>query len=104
MSSLAITLDDEVIDKPLQPVSNYILVKMFPAISRTAGGIVLPDEAQDVPCEGSVVAAGPGRTHPLTGTLIPMCVSEGDTVLFSRFSGRKVREENIVVKALSLTG
>ena len=46
MSSLAITLDDEVIDKPLQPVSNYILVKMFPAISRTAGGIVLPDEVR----------------------------------------------------------
>lgn len=44
MSSLVITLDDEVIDKPLQPVSNYILVKMFPAVSRTDGGIVLPDE------------------------------------------------------------
>lgn len=48
-------------------------------------------QAQDAPCEGMVVAAGPGRTHPLTGTLIPMCVSEGDTVLFSRWSGRKVR-------------
>lgn len=44
MSSLAITLEDEVIDKPLEPVSNYILVKMFAAMSRTAGGIVLPDE------------------------------------------------------------
>lgn len=43
-SSLVITLDDDVIDKPLEPVSNYILVKMFAAISRTAGGIVLPDE------------------------------------------------------------
>eukprot|EP00904_Undaria_pinnatifida_P008984 jgi/Undpi1/5215/HiC_scaffold_2.g00497.m1 len=90
-TGLAITLEEEVIDKPLQPVSNYILVKMFAAVSRTAGGIVLPDEAQDVPCEGLVVAAGPGRTHPLTGTLIPMCVSEGDTVLFSRWSGRKVK-------------
>lgn len=48
-------------------------------------------QAQDVPCEGKVIAAGPGRTHPLTGTLIPMCVSEGDTVLFSKYSGRKVR-------------
>ncbi|CAM9965090.1 unnamed protein product [Ectocarpus sp. 4 AP-2014] len=91
MSSLVITLEDDVIDKPLQPVGNYILVKMFAAVSRTAGGIVLPDEAQDVPCEGLVVAHGPGRTHPLTGTLIPMCVSEGDTVLFSRWSGRKVK-------------
>ncbi|CAM9708981.1 unnamed protein product [Hapterophycus canaliculatus] len=90
MSSLVITLEEEVIDKPLQPIGNYILVKMFAAVSRTAGGIVLPDEAQDVPCEGLVVAHGPGRTHPYTGTLIPMCVSEGDTVLFSRWSGRKV--------------
>ncbi|CAM9962396.1 unnamed protein product [Pylaiella littoralis] len=91
MSSLAITLEDDVIDKPLQPVGNYILVKMFAAVSRTAGGIVLPDEAQDVPCEGLVVSHGPGRTHPLTGTLIPMCVEDGDTVLFSRWSGRKVK-------------
>eukprot|EP00903_Cladosiphon_okamuranus_P020282 g18612.t1 len=91
MSSLVITLEEDVIDKPLQPVGNYILVKMFAAVSKTAGGIVLPDEAQDVPCEGLVVAHGPGRTHPLTGTLIPMCVSEGDTVLFSRWSGRKVK-------------
>lgn len=44
MSSLAITLEEDVIDKPLQPVGNYILVKMFAAVSRTAGGIVLPDE------------------------------------------------------------
>lgn len=54
-------------------------------------------QAQDVPCEGLVVAAGPGRTHPLTGTLIPMCVSEGDTVLFSRWSGRKVRTRYTLV-------
>lgn len=44
MSSLVITLEEDVIDKPLQPVGNYILVKMFAAVSRTAGGIVLPDE------------------------------------------------------------
>lgn len=43
-----------------------------------------------MPCEGLVVAHGPGRVHPLTGTLIPMCVADGDTVLFSRWSGRKV--------------
>lgn len=41
---LAITLDDDVIERPLEPVSNYILVKMFAALSKTAGGIVLPDE------------------------------------------------------------
>lgn len=45
-SSLVITLEEDVIDKPLQPVANYILVKMFAAVSRTAGGIVLPDEVQ----------------------------------------------------------
>lgn len=49
MSSLVITLEDDVIDKPLQPVGNYILVKMFAAVSRTAGGIVLPDEVQTGP-------------------------------------------------------
>lgn len=88
---LAITLDDDVIERPLEPVSNYILVKMFAALSKTAGGIVLPDEAQDIPCEGLVVAAGPGRIHPLTGNLIPMCVEAGDTILFSRWSGRKIK-------------
>lgn len=43
------TLEDEVIDKPLEPVGNYILVKMFAALSRTAGGIVLPDEVRATP-------------------------------------------------------
>ena len=89
------------------PRCSHSLLDIAHKLSTRAAGLFFlrcVGQAQDVPCEGSVVAAGPGRTHPLTGTLIPMCVSEGDTVLFSRFSGRKVREENIVVKALSLTG
>lgn len=44
---LAYTLDDEVIEAPLEPVGNYILVKLFPVVSRSAGGVVLPDQVRD---------------------------------------------------------
>ncbi|CAN0251264.1 unnamed protein product, partial [Phaeothamnion confervicola] len=62
--------------------------------SLTSGGVVLPDQTKERPTEGRVVAAGPGRYHPHTGELIPMCVAPGDRVMFSRFSGRKVKYQD----------
>jgi chaperonin GroES len=85
------TLDDKVIRGPLQPVSNFILVSLRDTTSLTTGGIVLPDQSQDKPTEALVVAAGPGRYHPHTGTLIPMCVAPGDRVMYSKYAGKKVK-------------
>jgi chaperonin GroES len=95
MQNTIYTLDDKVIRAPLQPVSNFILVKMREASTQTSGGIVLPDQSQEKPTEGEVITAGPGRTHPHTAQLIPMCVAAGDRVMFSKWSGRKVQYQGI---------
>ncbi|CAM9897915.1 unnamed protein product [Chrysoparadoxa australica] len=82
-------LDGTTIRGPLQPVENFILVKVGDVMTSTTGGIVLPDQSQERPTEGQVIGAGPGRIHPHTGQLIPMCVSEGDKVMYGKWSGRK---------------
>ncbi|CAM9756898.1 unnamed protein product, partial [Discosporangium mesarthrocarpum] len=86
------TMDGRVIEGPLQPVANNILVKIAGVSSMSKGGIVLPDQAsRQQPTEAVVVAAGEGRTHPMSGVLVPMCVEVGDTVLFSKYAGRKLK-------------
>jgi chaperonin GroES len=84
-------LDGQQIRGPLKPVANFILVKMDERSVMSDGGIVMPDQSPDKPQAGTVVAAGPGRHHPHTGTLIPMCVSEGDRVIFSKWSGTRMK-------------
>jgi chaperonin GroES len=74
----------------LQPLSNFVLVKIREAKSQTLGGIVLPDQAKEKPTEGVIVAVGPGRVHPDTNVLIQMPVAVGDRVLYGKFDGSKV--------------
>ncbi|KAG5175379.1 chaperonin [Tribonema minus] len=95
MAELVHTLDDKVIRGPLQPVSNFILVKIRDSASLTTGGIVLPDQSIDKPSEGEVVATGPGRSHPHTAELIPMCVAPGQRVMYSKYSGKKVKYDGL---------
>lgn len=90
-ADLVYTLDDKVIRAPMQPVSNFILVKVRDSKSLSAGGIVLPDQSADKPAEAEVVAAGPGRIHPHTAQLIPMCVKPGDKVMYSKYAGKRIK-------------
>lgn len=85
------TLDDVPIGSPLEPVSNYILVKIDDGIDATKGGVFLPDQAKEKPSAGIVVAAGPGKAHPDTGTVVPMPVAAGDKVLYGKFDGTSVK-------------
>ncbi len=67
----------------------------------TAGGIVIPNTANnEKPTQGKVCFVGPGKTLK-DGTIRPMTVKEGDTVLFSRYSGTEFKfdgEEYVVMK------
>ena len=80
------TLDDAPIGGPLEPVANYILVKIDDGIDATKGGVFLPDQAKEK-LAGIVVAAGEGKSHPDTGVVIPNPVGEGDRVLYGKFDG-----------------
>jgi len=70
----------------LKPVNDKIVVKPKEnkQEERTAGGIILPDTVQDgTLIEGEVVAASDGM-YSATGTMIPLVVSEGDTILYNK--------------------
>ena len=70
----------------LKPVNDKIVVKPKEdkQDNKTASGIILPDTVQDgTLIEGKVVAASDGM-YSSTGTIIPLVVSEGDTVLFNK--------------------
>lgn len=76
----------------LRPIGNKVLVKLFEAKEKTAGGLYIPTTAQEKTCEGTVVAVGAGRVLP-NGILIPMDVKVGDKVYVKRYGGMEVKIE-----------
>jgi chaperonin GroES len=74
---------------PLRPLSTKIVVEPAEEEERTAGGIVLPDTAKKKPTEGKVVAVGSGRTLD-DGTVVPLSVKPGDTVVYAKYGGTEV--------------
>lgn len=81
------TLDGKKIRGPITPLGNFVLVRTKDTLDATDGGILLPDQSQERPTEGEVIAAGPGKLHPHTGVRITNPVTTGDSVLFGKFDG-----------------
>ena len=77
----------------LQPLGDRILVKLMEEDEKSPGGIILPDSAKEKPQEGKVVAVGKGRLLE-DGTLRPLEIKVGDTVLFAKYSGTEVNHED----------
>ena len=77
----------------LQPLEDRIVVRSNEAESTTASGLVIPDTAQEKPQQGEVIAVGPGRRSDQTGDLIPVDVSVGDTVVYSKYGGTEITVE-----------
>ncbi len=90
----------------LVPLEDRVVVKLMEREDKTTSGIVLPDTAQEKPTKAKVIAVGPGK-HADNGRLIPMPVSEGDIVLFGKYSGTEVKldsEEYLVLRASDIIG
>ena len=75
------TLDGFPIRQEISAVSNILVVKVKETLTATSGGILLPDQSQERPTEGLVVAAGPGKVHPMTGVRITNPIEAGMSVL-----------------------
>ena len=79
----------------ITPLSDRVLIKVSEAETKTASGIIIPDNAQEKPQKGTVVAAGKGtKDNPIT-------VKVGDTVLYGKFSGTERKhdgEEFIIMR------
>jgi chaperonin GroES len=73
----------------VMPLGNHIVVKRMEAERKTAGGIVVPDSAQEKPQQGRVLSVGDGPKLK-SGKHVGSQVQEGDRVLFSQYSGMEV--------------
>lgn len=89
-----------------RPLHDRVLVRRIAAEEKTAGGIIIPDNAQEKPSEGKVVAAGTGARRE-DGTIVAMEVKAGDLVLFGKWGGTEVSidgEELIIMKESDILG
>jgi chaperonin GroES len=86
----------------IKPLEDKILVQANEAETTTASGLVIPDTAKEKPQEGKVVAVGPGRWDDDGSKRIPLDVSEGDTVIYSKYGGTEIKyngEEYLILSA-----
>ena len=80
--------------RKLEPMGDRIVIKAVEREERTKGGIYLPDTAKERPQEGEVIAVGPGRVTD-DGNRIPLDVKVGDTVVYSKFAGTEITEDEV---------
>ncbi|EAT47886.1 AAEL001052-PA [Aedes aegypti] len=76
--------------KRLIPLLDRVLVQRAEALTKTKGGIVLPEKAQSKVLEGTIVAVGPGARNSQTGQHVPLAVTVGEKVLLPEYGGTKV--------------
>ena len=74
----------------LQPLEDRIVVRPGDAEEMTVSGLVIPDTAKEKPQQGKVLAVGPGKRAENSGDLIPLDISVGQTVLYSKYGGTEV--------------
>ena len=90
LSQLNVKVDGRTIEGSIKPTNNFLLVKIQEAKSETDGGILLTGKAKIVKTEGTVVAVGPGSSHPESGEIIPIPVNEGEGVVYGQYDGTEV--------------
>ncbi|EDW19165.2 10 kDa heat shock protein, mitochondrial [Drosophila mojavensis] len=88
--------------KKIIPMLDRILIQRAEALTKTKGGIVLPEKSVGKVLEGTVIAVGPGTRNATTGSHIPIGVKEGDRVLLPEFGGTKVQLDSDDKKELFL--
>ncbi len=89
-----------------RPLHDRVLLRRIEAQAKTAGGIIIPDTAQDKPMEGEIVAVGPGHIND-NGDVRPLDVKAGDRVIFSKWAGTEVSvdgEDLMVMKESDIIG
>ena len=74
----------------ITPLEDRIVVKPLDAEQTTASGLVIPDTAKETPQEGEVLAVGPGRVDD-NGNRVPVDVTVGDKVIYSKYGGTEVK-------------
>ncbi len=74
----------------VRPLHDRIIVERIEEGEQQVGGIIIPDTAKEKPQQGKVIAAGKGKVKD-DGTVTPLDVKAGDTVLFGKYSGQEIK-------------
>ena len=77
-----------------RPLHDRVVVERIDPEAKSAGGIIIPDTAQEKPSQGEIIAVGPGGRDE-AGKLIPIDVKVGDRVLFGKWSGTEVKLDSV---------
>ncbi|MEM1038813.1 MAG: co-chaperone GroES [Pseudomonadota bacterium] len=89
-----------------RPLHDRVVVRRVEADTKTAGGIIIPDSAQEKPAEGEIVSIGSGARDE-SGKLVPLDVKAGDRILFGKWSGTEVKiggEDLLIMKESDIMG
>jgi chaperonin GroES len=89
-----------------RPLHDRVLVRRLEAPSKTAGGIIIPDTAQEKPQEGEIISIGTG-SRAEDGTITPLDVKPGDRILFGKWSGTEIKldgEDLLIMKESDVLG
>jgi len=73
----------------VKPMEDRVILKPMEAEEKTAGGIIIPDNAKEKPQKGEVIAVGPGKVND-KGAKIEMTLKKGDKVLYGKYSGTEI--------------
>jgi len=76
----------------IKPLEDRIVIKSLEAEQTTASGLVIPDTAKEKPQEGEVLAVGPGRIDD-KGNRVPLDISVGDRVIYSKYGGTEIKHK-----------
>tara|TARA_R110002096_G_scaffold13053_6_gene46635 strand:+ start:1069 stop:1359 length:291 start_codon:yes stop_codon:yes gene_type:complete len=89
-----------------RPLHDRVLVRRVESEQKTAGGIIIPDTAQEKPMEGEIIAVGSGRISE-DGKVTALDVKEGNRIIFGKWSGTEVKvdgEELLIMKESDIMG
>ena len=90
----------------LRPLDDGVVIKQSDAEEKTAGGIFLPDAAQEKPQIGKIIAAGPGKILD-NGKRSKMSVKKNDEVLYAKYTGNDIEidgEKYVILKESDILG
>lgn len=89
-----------------RPLHDRVLVKRLDSDTKSAGGIIIPDTAQEKPMEGKVVSVGSGARGE-DGKVVKLDVKKGDRILFGKWSGTEVKvdgDDLLIMKESDIMG
>ena len=89
-----------------RPLHDRVVVKRVEEDTKTKGGIIIPDTAQEKPMQGEIISVGPGARDE-NGKVQPLDVKKGDRVLFGKWSGTEVKidgTEYLIMKESDIMG